>query len=48
MTDESLNTRRVGVYDRPASADRSKAARLIAIAVVVIVVAVAVMWFMRG
>lgn len=41
------STRKVGVYDRPASADRPKT-RTLAIAVIVIVVVVAVIYFLRA
>ncbi len=47
MQDEPQNTRRVGIYDRPASADRPRT-RTLAIAVVVIVVLVAIIYFVRS
>ncbi len=43
----STDTKKVGVYDRPASADRPKT-RTIAIAVIVIVIVIAVIYFVRG
>ncbi len=47
MPDETRNTRRVGVYDRPASADRPRT-RTLAIAVIVVLAVVAVIYFVRG
>ncbi len=46
MPEEPQNTRRVGVYDRPASADRPRS-RGIVITVIVIVLIVAVIWYLR-
>jgi hypothetical protein len=46
MPEEPQHTRRVGIYDRPASADRPRA-RLVWIAVVVIAVGLALVWLMR-
>ena len=47
MAEEQENRRRVGVYDRPASADRPRTGKLAIIAIVVIAV-VAVIYWMRG
>ena len=41
------NRKAVGVYDRPASADRSRASRMMPIVIVVVIVVVAVIYFMR-
>lgn len=41
------NRKAVGVYDRPASADRPKT-RTLALAVIVIVVIVAVIYYLRA
>lgn len=41
------NRKRVGVYDRPASADRPRT-RSLAIAVIVIAIVVAVIYFVRA
>ena len=46
MAEEPQNTRRVGVYDRPASADRPRAL-IFSIALAVIGAVAALIYFMR-
>ncbi|MEP6656848.1 MAG: hypothetical protein ABJC33_06410 [Betaproteobacteria bacterium] len=43
----SGSTKKVGIYDRPPSADRPKT-RTLAIAVIVLVLVVAVIYFLRA
>ena len=46
-TPSSDSTKKVGIYDRPPSADRPKT-RTLAIAVIVIALVVAVIYFLRA